>query len=159
MAARSRQETEANVQQALRSSSPPFLLFPPLPPPGTFDLVQRVAMSTTAFMLPRFFAHETPLFSVSLVRFSLSAIVTNIIIMPRKILEGMGGEFENKRRGNTPRWPCIDRPSTLVPLQHKEEETRTHTWSTVTKSVPIGTSVLQGLSRSRWELLQYAFKL
>ena len=60
--------------KALRSSSPPFLLFPPLPPPGTFDLVQRVAMSTTAFMLPRFFAHETPLFSVSLVRCSLSAI-------------------------------------------------------------------------------------
>ena len=47
------------------------LLCPPLSPPS--DLVQGVAMSTTAFMNFRNFA-QTPLFSVSPSSFSLSPI-------------------------------------------------------------------------------------
>ena len=57
---------------APRLPSPPLcLLCPPLPPSS--DLVQGVAMSTTAFVLTHFFA-QTPPFCVSLSSFSLSPI-------------------------------------------------------------------------------------
>ena len=73
--------------------------FSPLP---CSNLGQGVAISTTAFMLPRFFV-QTPIFSVSPSSFSLSPnIVTiNIIIIiisskgRRKIVDGRKTETQN----------------------------------------------------------------
>ena len=64
------QETVANFHQSLRPSHPPCLC-PPLPPPS--ELVQGVAMSTTAVMPFRFFV-QTHTFSVSPWSFRLSPI-------------------------------------------------------------------------------------